>query len=61
MYVPKVFVPKLQNVFKISKTFSSTKSDLQVESSSGASKVSIVTSGVFEEMIDLNAPSFENT
>jgi hypothetical protein len=61
MYVPKVFVPKPQNVFKISKTFSSTKSDLQVESSSGASKVPIVTSGVFEKTIDLNAPSFENT
>jgi hypothetical protein len=61
MYVPKVYVPKPQNVLKIGKTFSSTKSDLQVESPSGASKVPIVTSGVFEEMIDLNAPSFENT
>jgi hypothetical protein len=61
MYVPKVSVPKPQNVFKIGKFFSSTKSDLQVESSSGASKVSIVTSDVFEEIIDLNAPSFENT
>jgi hypothetical protein len=59
MYVPKVSVPKPQNVFKIGKTFSSTKSDLQVESSSGMSKVPIVTSGVFEEMIDLNVPSFE--
>jgi hypothetical protein len=39
MYVPKVSVPKLQHVFKIAKTFSSTKSDLQVESSSGTSKV----------------------
>jgi hypothetical protein len=35
MYVPKVSVPNPQNVFKIGKTFSSTKSDLQVESSSG--------------------------
>jgi hypothetical protein len=60
MYVPKVSVPKPHNVFKIGKTFSSTKSDMQVESSSGAPKVHIVTSGVFEEMIDLNA-SFENT
>jgi hypothetical protein len=61
MYVSKVSVPKPQNVFKIGKTFSSTKSDLQVESSSGASKVPIVTSDVFKETIDLNAPSFENT
>jgi hypothetical protein len=61
MYVPKVCVTKPQNVFKIGKTFSSTKSDLQVESSLGAPKVPIVTSGVFEETIDLNAPSFENT
>jgi hypothetical protein len=61
MYVPKVFVPKPQHVFKIGKTFSSTKSDLQVESSSGASKVPSVASNVFEETIDLNAPSFENT
>jgi hypothetical protein len=30
MYVPKVSVPKPQHVFKIGKTFSSTKSDLQV-------------------------------
>jgi hypothetical protein len=47
MYIPKVSVPKPQNVFKICKTFISTKSDLQVESSSGAPKVPIVTSGVF--------------
>jgi hypothetical protein len=45
MYVPKVLVPKPQHV-------------LQVESSSEASKVPIVASGVFEETIDLNAPSF---
>jgi hypothetical protein len=32
MYVPKVSVPKPQHVFKIGKTFSSTKSDLLVES-----------------------------
>jgi hypothetical protein len=56
MYVPKVSVPKPQHVFKIGKTFSSTKSDLQVESSSGTSKVS----GDLEEIVDLNA-SFENT
>jgi hypothetical protein len=61
MYVPKVSIPKPQNVFKIGKTFSSTKSDLQVESSSGASKVPIVTTGVFEETIDLDASSLENT
>jgi hypothetical protein len=39
MYVPKVSVPKPQHIFKIGKTFSSTKSDLQVESSPGTSKV----------------------
>jgi hypothetical protein len=61
MYVPKVSVPKPHNIFKIGKTFSSTKSDLQVESSSEASKVPIVTSGVFEETIDLDVSSLENT
>jgi hypothetical protein len=61
MYVPKVSEPKPQNIFKIGKTFSSSKSDLQGESSSGASQVPIVASGVFEETIDLNAPSFGNT
>jgi hypothetical protein len=60
MYVPKVFVPKQQHVFKIGKTFSSTKSDLQVESSSGTSKVPNMVSGALEETVDLNA-SFENT
>jgi hypothetical protein len=39
MYVPKVSALKPQHVLKIGKTFSSTKSDLQVESSSGTSKV----------------------
>jgi hypothetical protein len=47
MYVPKVSMPKPQHIFKIGKTFSSTKSDLQVETSSGASKVPSVASGVF--------------
>jgi hypothetical protein len=60
MYVPKVSVPKLQHVFKIGKTFSSTKSDLQVESSSGTSEVASVVSGDLEETVDLNA-SFKNT
>jgi hypothetical protein len=55
MYVPKVSVPKRHHIFKIGKTFSSTKSDLQVESSAGASKVPSVVSGTFEETIDLNA------
>jgi hypothetical protein len=60
MYVPKVSVPKPQHVFKIGKPFSSIKSDLQVESSSGTSKVPSVVSGALEETVDLNA-SFENT
>jgi hypothetical protein len=60
MYVPKVSVPKPRHVFKIRKTFSSTKSDLQVESSSGTSKVPSVVSGALEETVDLNV-SFENT
>jgi DNA-directed RNA polymerase subunit H (RpoH/RPB5) len=60
MYVPKVSVPKPQHVFKIGKAFSSTKSDLQVESSSGTSKVPSVVSGDLGEIVDLNA-SFENT
>jgi hypothetical protein len=53
-------VPKPQHVFKIGQTFSSTKSDLQVESSSGTSKVPSVVSGDLEETVDLN-DSFENT
>jgi hypothetical protein len=56
-----VSVPKPQHVFKIGKTFSSTKSDLQVESSLGVSKVPSVASGLFEETIDVNSPSFQNT
>jgi hypothetical protein len=60
MYVPMVSVPKPQHVFKIGKTFSSIKSDLQVESSLGTSKVPSVVNGALEETIDLNA-SFENT
>jgi hypothetical protein len=48
-------------VLKIGKTFSATKSDLHVESSLGVSKVPIVTSFVFEEAIDLDAFSLENT
>jgi hypothetical protein len=60
MYVPKVSVSKPQYVFKIGKTFSSTKSDLQVESSSGTSKVPSVVIDALEETVDLNA-SLENT
>jgi hypothetical protein len=60
MYVPKVSEPKTQHVFKIGKTFSKTKSDLQVESSSGTSKVPRVVSGDLEETFDLSA-SFKNT
>jgi hypothetical protein len=52
MYVPKVSVPKPQHVFKIGKTFSSTTSDLQVESSLGTSKVPSVVSGDLEETVD---------
>jgi hypothetical protein len=60
MYVLKVSVPKPQHIFKIGKTFSSTKSDLQVELYSGTSKVPSVVSGDLGETVDLNA-SFENT
>jgi hypothetical protein len=60
MYVLKVSVPKPQHIFKIGKTFSSTKSNLQVESSSGTSKVPRVVSGDLEETVDLN-DSFDNT
>jgi hypothetical protein len=60
MYVRKVSVPKPQHVFKIGKTFSSTKSDLQVESSSETSKVPSMVSGALEKIVDLNA-SFDNT
>jgi hypothetical protein len=60
MYISKVSVPKPQHVFKIGKTFSSTKSDLQVESSSGTSKVPSVVSDDLEEIVDLN-DSFEIT
>jgi hypothetical protein len=53
MYVSKVSVPKPQHIFKIGKTFDSTESDLQVESSSGTSKVPSVVSDL-EKTIDLN-------
>jgi hypothetical protein len=61
MYVSKVSIPRLQNVFKSDKTFIATKSGSHVESSSGVSKVPIVTSCVFEETIDLDASSLKNT
>jgi hypothetical protein len=48
-------------VLKIDKTFSATKSGLHVESSLGVYKVPIVTSCIFEEAIDLDASSLENT
>jgi hypothetical protein len=60
LYVPKVSVPKPQHVLKIGKTFSSSKRDLQVESSSRTSKVPSVVSDALEEIVDLNA-SFDNT
>jgi hypothetical protein len=58
MYVSKVSV---QHVFKIGKTFSSTKSYLQVESSSGTSKVPSVVSVALEETVDLNASLLDIT
>jgi hypothetical protein len=61
MYVPKVSVPKPRYVFKIGKTFSSTKSDLQVESSLGTSKVPSVVSGDLEETVELDASSLDIT
>jgi DNA-directed RNA polymerase subunit H (RpoH/RPB5) len=61
MYVPNVSVPKPQHVFKIGKTFSSTKSDLQVKSSSGTSKVPSMVSGDLEETVDLDASPLDIT
>ena len=61
MYVPKMPKPKPHNVLKFDKTFSGTKSDLHVESSSGVPKVPIGTSCVLKEVIDLDASSLENT
>jgi len=61
MYVPKVPIPKPRNVLKIDKTFSTTKSDLHVESSSGVSNAPTVTSFVLDEVIDVDASSLENT
>jgi DNA-directed RNA polymerase subunit H (RpoH/RPB5) len=61
MYVPKVSVPKPPHVFKIGQTFSSTKSDLQVESSLGASNVPSVVSGDLKETVDLDASSLDIT
>ena len=43
MYVPKVSKPKPHNVLKIDRTFSATKSDLHVESSSEVPKVPSMT------------------
>jgi hypothetical protein len=45
---------------RFGKTFSSTKSDLQVESSLITSKFPSVVSGALEETVDLNT-SFDNT
>ena len=61
MYVPKVSKSKPKNVFKIDNTFSETKSDLHVESSSGVPKVPTVTSCVLGEVIDVDVFSLENT
>ena len=61
MYVRKVPNPKSHNVLKIDKTFSETKSDLHVESSSRVPKVPSVTVCVSEEVIDVDASSLENT
>jgi hypothetical protein len=61
MYVPKMSIPKPQNVLKIDKTFSATKIGSHVESSLGVSKVPIVKSCLFEEAIALDASSLENT
>jgi hypothetical protein len=60
MYVPKMSVPKPHHIFKIGKTFSSIKSDLQVESSLETSKVPSVVIGDLEETVDLNT-SFDIT
>ena len=54
MYIPKAPKPRTGDMFKIDKTFSSTKSDLHVESSPGMSKILDATNGV-------DASSFENT
>jgi hypothetical protein len=61
MYVPKVSIPRPPNDFKRDKTFCARKSGLHAESSSGVSKVPIVSSCVFEKTIDLDASSLENT
>ena len=61
MYVPKVPKPKLHNMFKIDRTFSSTMSGLHVGSSTGGSKVPISASYVLDEVIDLDASSLEST
>jgi hypothetical protein len=53
VYVPKVSLPKPQHIFKIGKTFSLTKSDLQVESSLETSKVPSVVSDALEETLDI--------
>ena len=60
MHIPKVSKPKSQNMLKIAKTFSETKSDLHVESS-GVPKVPIAPNGVLEDVIDVDASSLDNT
>ena len=52
MYVPKLPKPKLHNMFKIDRTFSSTMSGLHAESSTERSKVPI--SSICDEIIDLD-------
>ena len=61
MYVPKVPKPKLHNMFKIDRTFSSTMSGLHAGSSTGGTKVPISENHVLDEVIDLDASFLENT
>ena len=61
MYIPKAPKPRTCDMFKFDKTFSSTKSDLHVESSSGMSKILDATSGVLEEVNGVDDSSLDNT
>src|SRR3954470_23762133 len=60
MHVPKI--PKSRTWdFKLDKTFSSTKSVLHIESSSGKSNIIEASSGSLEEVNGVDAPPLDNT
>src|SRR4051794_23106315 len=61
MHVLQIPKSRTWDMFKLDKTFSSTKSVLHVESSSGKSEIIKASSGVLEEVNGVDAPPLDNT